>query len=199
VTASIGGPGATTRATARALTKVADARTLVLVEGVSDEIAVETAAAALGRDLAAERLVVVPIGGAHAIRGFLARLAATGIDVRLAALCDRREERIVRRGLGATHLEQVGVHVCVEDLEDELIRAVGAADVERLFDAEGDLASFRSMQRQPAWRGRAPDAQMRRFLGSGSRRKLRYAQLLVEAAACRDAVPRPLRELLEGL
>jgi len=42
-------------------------------------------------------------------------------------------------------------------------------------------------------------AQMRRFLGSGSRRKLRYAQLLVEAAVGRDTLPRPLDALLTAV
>ena len=53
------------------------------------------------------------------------------------------------------------------------------------------------MQGHPAWRGREPEAQMRRFLSSGSRRKLRYARLLVEASA--DALPRPLDGLLSAI
>jgi hypothetical protein len=40
---------------------------------------------------------------------------------------------------------------------------------------------------------------MRRFLGSGAGRKLRYARLLVEEAVDRDALPRPLHALLEAL
>ena len=113
-----------------------------------------------------------------------------------------------RRGLVAarvgsprtrTDLERLGFYVCVDDLEDELIRAVGTAGVEALFDAQGDLGSFRSLQSQPAWRGREPEQQMRRFLGSGSRRKLRYAQLLVETAVDRDTLPRPLDALLTSI
>jgi len=91
------------------------------------------------------------------------------------------------------------VYVCVDDLEDELIRAVGTTAIEALFDAQGDLASFRSFRNQPAWRGRELDAQMRRFLGSGARRKLRYAQLLARAAAERDALPPPLDALLTAV
>jgi hypothetical protein len=68
--------------------------------------------------------------------------------------------------------------------------------VQALFASQGDLGSFRSLQSQPAWRGREPEAQMRRFLGSGSHRKLRYARLLTEAALDRDALPRPLDDLL---
>ena len=89
--------------------------------------------------------------------------------------------------------------MCIEDLEDELIRAVGPAAVEALFDSQGDLASFRSFQNQPAWRGRGLDAQLRRFLGSGARRKLHYARLLVQAAVDRDHLPPPLDALLEAV
>jgi hypothetical protein len=201
----VSGPAASTRATARALTRVDNALAVVLVEGISDQIAMETAAVGRGRDLEAERVVIVPIGGAHAIGRFLTRLGPLGTRVRLAGLCDLHEEETFRRGLVAAHvasvrtrtdMEQLGFYVCVDDLEDELIRAVGAAGVEALFDSQGDLTSFRSLQSQPAWRGREPEAQMRRFLGSGAGRKLRYARLLVEEAVGRDALPRPLTALL---
>jgi len=198
----LGGNAASTRATARALAKVDRAVAVVLVEGISDQIALETAAVGRGRDLEAERVVIVPIGGAHAIGRFLTRL---GTGVRLAGLCDLREEEIFRRALDATRvgsprtradLEHLGFYVCVNDLEEELIRAVGTTGVEALFDAHGDLRSFHSFQSQPAWRGREPEAQMWRFLRSNSRRNLRYARLLVEAAVGRDTLPRPLDALL---
>src|SRR5204862_367989 len=57
-----GGP----EATRRALTRIGDVRAIVLVEGFSDQIAVETLAARRGRDLADESVAVVPIGGAQA-------------------------------------------------------------------------------------------------------------------------------------
>jgi hypothetical protein len=204
----LSGPAASTRATARALTKVDNALAVVLVEGISDQIALETSALSRGRDLEAERVVIAPIGGAHGIGRFLTRLGPRGARVRLAGLCDLHEEEIFRRGMVATQfasprtradMEHLGFYVCVDDLEDELIRAVGAEGVEALFDSQGDLTSFRSMQRQPAWRGREPEAQMRRFLGSGAGRKLRYARLLVEEAVRRDALPRPLEALLSAV
>ncbi|MEV0731412.1 TOPRIM nucleotidyl transferase/hydrolase domain-containing protein [Polymorphospora sp. NPDC050346] len=203
----LSGPDAPVLATARALAKVDDAVAVVLVEGISDQIALETAAVCRGRDLEAERVVVVPIGGAHAIRRVLTRLGPPAGRLRVAGLCDLREEELFRRGVAAqigpaatrTDMENLGFYVCVDDLEDELIRAVGVADVEALFAAHGDLGSFRSLQSQPAWRGRPPEAQMRRFLGSGAHRKLRYARLLVDAAAGRDALPRPLDALLAAV
>jgi hypothetical protein len=204
----VSGPAASIFATARALAKVDNAVAVVLVEGISDQIALEAAAVRRGRDLEAERVVIVPMGGAHAIGRFLTSLGPLGARMRLAGLCDLHEEEIFRRGMVAAHLgsprtrtdlENLGFYVCVNDLEDELIRAVGPVGVEALFESQGDLGSFRSLQSQPAWRGREPEAQMRRFLGSGSGRKLRYARLLVKAAVGRYALPRPLDALLTAL
>jgi hypothetical protein len=62
-------------------------------------------------------------------------------------------------------------------------------------EASGDLRSRRALQKQPAQRDRPAEDQVRRFLGSGSGRKLRYARLLVEALAP-EQVPRPLDRLL---
>jgi hypothetical protein len=114
--------------------------------------------------------------------------------VRLAGLCDIAELRHVRRDLEragvapAADPEGHGFHACDVDLEDELIRAVGTAGVERVLDAEGELASFRRFQDQPAQRGRDLHAQMRRFLGTRAGRKVRYGALLVEALDL-DRVP----------
>jgi OLD-like protein len=156
----LSGPAASTQATARALAKVDNAAAVVLVEGISDQIALETAAVGRGRDLDAERVVIVPIGGAHAIGRFLTRWGLPGTRVRLAGLCDLHEEEIFRRGLVATQvgsprtrtdMEHLGFYVCVNDLEDELIRAVGTAGVETLFDSQGDLGSFRDGSPRPSW------------------------------------------------
>lgn len=201
----LGGNAASIRATARALAKIDDAAAVVLVEGISDQIALDTAAVGRGRDLEAERVVIVPIGGAHAIGRFLTKL---GNRVRLAGLCDLREEEVFRRGLTAAHvgsprtrtdMEHLGFYVCDKDLEDELIRAVGPAGVEALFDSQGDLRSFHSFQKQPAWRGQEPQAQLYRFMRSSSSRNLRYARLLVEAALARDTLPRPLDAVLTAV
>ena len=180
------------------------AATVVLVEGTSDRIAVETLAERRGRDLAAEGVAVVPMGGAQAIGRFLKLYGPAGQNLQLAGLCDSREEGSFRRGLerarlgsGLTRvgLERLGFFVCVEDLEDELIRALGAAAAERVVETEGDLAPLRTLQKQPEWRRRPPEEQLRRFLGSGGSRKIRYARLLVEALDL-DRVPRPLDMVL---
>ncbi len=184
------------------------ARAAVLVEGISDQIALETLARRRGRNLDVEGVVVVPIGGAQAIGRFLELFRVPGRQVRVVGLCDAAEETDFRRGLERAglgsdltrpDLEALGFFVCVADLEDELIRALGVASVEQVLDAHGDLASFRTLQKQPAWQGRPHEEQLRRFMGSGGRRKIRYARFLVEAAVDLDCVPRPLELVLARL
>ena len=179
-------------------------RAVVLVEGVSDQVALEALAARRGRDLDADRISIVPIGGAQAIGRFLDRFGPRGLGVRLAGLCDAGEEGDFRQGLERAGLgsdltrgdmERLGFYVCDADLEDELIRALGAVSVGRVIDAEGDLGSFRTLQKQPQWRARATEEQLRRFMGSGARRKIRYARLLVDALDL-NRVPRPLDMVL---
>ncbi|TML71777.1 MAG: ATP-dependent endonuclease [Actinobacteria bacterium] len=180
---------------------------MVLVEGFSDQIAVETLAERRGRDLQLEGVAVVPVGGAQAVARFLTLFGPHGANARLAGLCDAGEENVFlrsleRAGFGAhltgAAMERLGFFVCRADLEDELIRALGANGVEAVLEAEGDLEAFRTFQRQPAWRARPVERQLRRFMGSAGRRKLRYARLLVEALDL-GAVPRPLDGVIDHI
>jgi hypothetical protein len=175
-------------------------RAVVLVEGVSDQSAVEALAERRGRNLDAEGVAVVPIGGAQAIGRFLHRFGPQGLGLKLAGLCDEKEEGDFRRGLERAGLgsdltrrdmERLGFYVCVADLEEELIRALGAPAVEQVVEAQGDLGSFRTLQKQPQWQGRPVEDQLRRFMGSGGRRKIRYGRFLVEGLDL-TRVPRPL-------
>jgi hypothetical protein len=190
-------------AAARART-IGAVRTAVLVEGGSDRAAVEALATRRGRDLEAERVVVVPTGGAHSIGHFLALFGPQGLDVGLAGLCDAAEEGDFRRGLERAGvgtdldrdgMEALGFFVCDADLEDELIRSLGADAVQRVIEAQGEVGPFRSFQRQPAQRDRTVEAQLRRFMGTRSGRKMLYARSLVEALDLTN-VPRPLDLLL---
>jgi hypothetical protein len=161
---------------------------VVLVEGVSDQLAVEALAARRGRDLVAEGVAVVPIGGAGNIRRFLEQLIPQGI--RIAGLCDAGEEGAFRRAGLRSNL-----YVCDADLEDELIRCLGAAHVERIIEGQGELGRFRTFQNQPAQRTRSIEAQLRRFLGTRGGRKIQYAPVLVDALDL-ARVPRPLDGVL---
>ena len=177
---------------------------VVLVEGVSDQLALEALARRRGRNLDAEGISVVPIGGTKNIGSFLDRFGPHGFDVRLAGLCDAAEQGDFQRGLeraglgsnlNRADMERLGFYVCVADLEDELIRSLGVAAVERVIEAQGELGLFRSFQKQPAWRGRKDEEQLRRFFGTHSGRKIQSAALLVGALDLAQ-VPRPLDRAL---
>lgn len=195
-----GGP----RAPAGGLTAGVDLVGVVLVEGVSDQRALETLARRRDRDLGADGIAIVPMGGATSISRFLELYGPQGLGVELAGLCDAGEEGdfargLQRAGLGTdltrADMERLGFYTCQSDLEEELIRSLGADAVERVVAEQGDLGALRTLQKQPAWRGRDTAEQLRRFMGSGGSRKIRYASLLVDALDL-DHVPRPLDGVL---
>jgi hypothetical protein len=158
---------------------------------VSDRRAVETLARRRGRDLAAEGVEVVPIGG----YGNLARVLEQQRGPRLAGLYDIGVERHFLRALGCADraaLERAGFFACDRDLEDELTRAVGPDGVERVLAEQGELRAFRTYQKQPAHRARPLEEQLHGFMWN---RKQRYAVLLVEALDL-GRVPRPLDRVL---
>ncbi|MGW0084836.1 TOPRIM nucleotidyl transferase/hydrolase domain-containing protein [Streptomyces sp. NPDC003393] len=201
-----GGAGAGAAAAA-ARELAAGVRAAVLVEGHSDQVALETLAARRGRDLGAQGIAVVPLGGATNIGRFLDVCGPAGLGLPLAGLCDVGEERHFRRhlervGLGSalttTALETLGFQVCVADLEDELIRALGAERVRQVIDTQGETRPFLTFQGQPAQRERPVEHQLRRFMGTHSGRKALYARALV-AQLDLGRVPRPLERLLTHL
>jgi len=180
------------------------ARTAVLVEGASDQLALEALARRRGRNLEAEGVFIVPMGGATNIGTFLNRFGPQGLDLKVAGLCDVGEEGDFRRGLERAGLgsnltradmERLGFYVCVADLEDELIRALGVATVERVIEAQGELEALRTFQREPQWRARSAEEQLRRFFGTHRGRKIQSAALLVDALDL-ERVPRPLDAVL---
>jgi len=179
-------------------------RAVVLVEGTSDRLALEAVARRRGRDLAGDGVAVIAMHGATNIGRYLDRYGPGGLNVKLAGLCDVAEEdhfrRALRRaGIGAGEsraaLEALGFFVCTLDLEDELIRALGIDAVERIIEAEGELKSLRTLQRQPAQRGRSAQDQLRRFMSGRSGNKHRYAPLLAGALDL-TRVPPPLDGVL---
>ncbi|MEU5098034.1 TOPRIM nucleotidyl transferase/hydrolase domain-containing protein [Streptomyces sp. NPDC020996] len=173
-------------------------RTAVLLEGLSDLAAVEALAARRGRDLAAEGVCVLPMGGAMNVGRYAGLLGPPGLGLRLAGLGDEREQPFYDRGLRRAGAPRRGFFVCVTDLEDELIRALGTAGVEEVVRAEGDLRAWQTFPHRPAQQGRPRQQQLRRFLGTRKGRKIRYGRLLVEALDP-GRVPAPLDGLLTSL
>lgn len=189
------GPAAAVAA-ASALDGLIDPAGIVLVEGVSDQIAVETLAARLGDGDSG--VAVVPVGGAQGLRRMLRTVLARFPEARLAGLYDIAEARVIRtalEGVGlltpASDAMDAGFFACTADLEDELIRACGPVLIEECLARNGDLTAFRRLQGQPQWRDEPVDAQLHRWIASGASRKLRYARILVEAAPL-ERMPRPL-------
>ena len=138
-------------------------RAAILVEGVSDRIAVETLAGRRGRDLAAEGVSVVPIGGAQAVGRFLDELGPRGRNLALAGLCDAGEERDFRRGL-----ERAGLGSDLDPRRDGAPR-------------------FLRLRRRP--RGRADPRPRRRHRRAGRRGSGRAAVVPHDAEAARLARP----------
>lgn len=198
------GPDASVAATALALRAAPHARALIMVEGVSDQIALESLARRQGRDLAAEGVAVFVVGGSGSLKRHLVAFGKAAPRPVLAGLFDRDAVALVRRavseaGLGASaddiQLAKLGFHLCDRDLEDELIRAVGVAQVETIIKTQGEAVSLATLRKQAGWIGRPASDQLHRFLRSRARRSLRYAHLLVEAMD-EDRIPAPLSAVL---
>ncbi|EST33672.1 hypothetical protein N566_19265 [Streptomycetaceae bacterium MP113-05] len=189
-----GGPGDPARELAVRLS----VRAVVLLEGPSDVAAVDALAASRGRDLAAEGVCVLSIGGAMSVGRFTGLLGPPGLGLRLTGLCDEAERRYYARGWERAGAARQEFSVCAADLEDELIRALGTTRVKELVEAEGDLRALQTFLRQPAQRDRTSQQQLRRFLGTKKGRKIHYGRVLVEALDP-DRTPAPLDDLLTVL
>jgi hypothetical protein len=167
---------------------------LVLVEGRSDAAAVETLAASAGVRLEGARIVV-----ANGASGFARALREAGGPVhQVLGLVDAQEAPIAGAAVVASGSASIGLFVCVDDLEDELIRALGPEAVLEVLARLGELGPFRTLQQQPAQRDLPLDRQLHRFFGAGSGRKERGARALA-AALEPAAAPPPLAALIEAI
>ncbi|MDX3640594.1 TOPRIM nucleotidyl transferase/hydrolase domain-containing protein [Streptomyces sp. MB09-02B] len=180
------------------LAELLGVHTAVLVEGLSDLAAVETLAERRGRDLAAEGVSVLSMGGAMSVGRYASLLGPSGLGLRLVGLCDEREKPFFDRGLAPDSTPRHAVFVCSADLEDELIRALGPERVEQIVHAEDESRPWQTFLQQPAQHGRPRHQQLRRFMSTRKGRKIRYGRLLVEALAP-EQVPAPLDDLFARL
>ncbi|MBP2368689.1 ATP-dependent endonuclease [Pseudonocardia parietis] len=166
-------------------------RAVVLVEGASDAAAIETLARRRGEP--PDDVKIVALHGYTNLPSAL-RTLGPAAPQRIAVLCDAGAEAYARRALGPAGT----CRVCHADLEDELIRALGADRVRDVVEAQGELAGLRALERQPAQRDRTPEQLLHRFLGVRSGRKARYGGALA-AALDLDALPDPLRLVLDDV
>lgn len=172
--------------------ELGDPHRVILVEGVSDVVALETLAARTGRTLSGGGVAVIGMGGATNVRRYAELLGSNGLGLPLTGLCDAGEERFFRSVLPAE-----SVLVCRADLEEELIRSLGTGGTIEVITGQGDLPAWRLFQRQPAQRERSRTAQLRRFMGTLSGRKQRYAAAMCRVVA-EERVPTPLAAVLSS-
>src|SRR5688572_4188422 len=180
-------------------------RTLVLVEGDSDAAAIRALADLIGCDLGLNHIQICSAAGVTNYSRVLADFVRTQPNADFCGMYDVADERHVRRALANATinvadepLESFGFFACVADLEDELIRALGAEAVERVLEAQAELKSFRRFQAMPQHRRAPVHHQLRRFLGTRATRKIRSAQRLVEALDL-ARLPHPLVQLAARL
>lgn len=178
----------------------------VLVEGASDAAVVRELAASRGLRGPEHGFEIVVLHGITNLGHLFAAADRAEPRPQVLGLCDAREQRVVQRVLGRRGiavddrdgLAEHGFFVCDRDLEDELLRAMGAAQVEESLDRLGELGRFRSFQGQPEWRDRALHDQLRRFAGTGSGRKLRLAEHLAPRLTP-STTPEPLGQLVDRI
>lgn len=184
-------------------------RVVVLLEGQSDVAAVRALLGAHGA-LDGDGVELVDMGGVTNVRRHLVGLVTAGgprpdatTPTRVLGLGDVAEAPYLARALAAVgrpvgtldDMATLGFHVCDRDLEDELVRALGAARVQEVLAGLGLLERFLAFQRQLAWHARPVEHQLRRFAGTTSGRKVLVAEAL--ASALPDAqVPAPLAALV---
>ena len=171
----------------------------LLVEGESDKAALESLAPRFGVDLVAEEITVTVLGGAGNFGRAIAEAAAQGH--RVGGLYDEGEERFVAGALNRQEGEDLtrqGFFACRRDLEDELIRAIGMAEMTAVLESKNDLKGFRAFQGQEAHSSAEADEQLRRFISANGARKRQYAAAMAEEVAFEN-VPEPMSGLINWI
>lgn len=178
------------------------AETVILVEGFSDLLAVRVLATKLGIDVDAAGVSVLSLEGGDLFVHYLQLLGPAGLQLDVRGLCDddkaaRWIDRLGREGFavhdGAT-MAAAGFHICVPDLEGELMAPLSEADLNAVFVAEGAADEFQTFAAQPDQQAKTPDEQRLAFI---KKDKIRWAPLVADAVP--DAgIPQPIRDLLAG-
>lgn len=181
-------------------------RTVVLVEGRSDSLALRALARRRGQPLDAPGLSLVDLDGITNLRRMLMVLRGAheaDAGVRVLGLYDGAEAAYVGRVLHDAGLldgddrdpAEVGFFGCERDLEEEVIRAAGVELVLDSLAARGELGRFRVFQGQPAQRPRSIEEQLHRFACTAAGRKARFAADVIDLVPLERAPVPPLRLL----
>ncbi len=180
------------------------ARKAILVEGVSDQYAIDALAARKGRNRDAAGVSIVVMAGGGGIKAYLPLLGPKGLGVKLAGLCDVSDEARWSKALGnngfgkgldRAAMTKVGFFVCDKDLEDVLITALGTAQTLHIIDGQGDKAAFEAFANEPTHSGKSLHDQLHDFIHG---RNVTYAALLVDALDLAK-VPAPLEGVVNEI
>lgn len=100
---------------------------VVLVEGASDRIVLQRIAEVTDQELDRLGASVIELDGAGDVGYVLSLFGGQGFQVPLLFLIDQdaAADTAAKLGVSVAGLEASGVHVCVRDLEDEYVRAIG--------------------------------------------------------------------------
>jgi hypothetical protein len=153
--------------------------------------------------LDAEGVTIISIDGGGAVGTFLRLFGPSGLKLTVFGMCDEDKEskwisELQKAGYGAkdrVSMNADGFFVCVKDLEQEFVRAIGLTAAQSLIANEGEAAAFTAFQKQPAHSGVPVDEQLRRFL---QKDKVGWAIPLVDALNLK-AIPGPLNDLITKL
>lgn len=175
-------------------------RTVVFVEGPSDYLAVREAARRSGVDLDARGVAIVSLQGAGLLAIYLKLLGPNGLDLKLLGLCDLDAEadwqtKLTAAGVPVADratMNASGFYVCDTDLEDELVRALGDAEVQAILTQENEAANFAAFASDPARQGLSLSEQLVAF---ARKRKVRWSPRLAAGLTAATAPP-PISDLL---
>lgn len=180
---------------------------MILLEGASDVAAVRVLAHTRGLGTAVDEgsIAAVSLDGVTNMRTGIVTARERHPEARVLGLCDAREQQVAVRaliatgvlaeGAGADDLPGAGFFVCHDDLEEELMRALGRDGVEAAIETLGLQPALLAFQRQEAWRGRPFEEQVHRFCAVASGRKIAMAGAM-GAGLSVEQIPAPIAALL---
>jgi len=181
------------------------ARTVIVVEGPGDRMALNCFAETLDVDLDARGASIVEMDGADLFETLRTLLGPPGLGIRILGLCDQdREQSWSEVLLGAGNytgdrstLEQHGVYVLDPDIEGVLVATLGDAETEQAITDAGMASKLQKFRNQPANAGMPAHDQLLAFVRH-KRQKTVLPPILASNLAA-EAVPGPIARLLRSV
>jgi hypothetical protein len=178
-------------------------RKVLLVEGLSDDLAVRSLAHSLGRDLDAEGITVLALDGGGGIGPHAQLLGPNGLGIPLRGQCDLDHEAqwivaLTKAGVpvaSRADLESHGFFVADPDLEGCLVDALGVANAEGVVSAAGRDAQLRLFRIQPRWAELSAEESLIGFIKC---EKVFWAPRLAVALELTQRKPKCLFDILDA-